>query len=1362
MPSLILNESAIAGPNTGSHTLVSATLDYKPVLVSAAGHRIDLIDENCNLVQSIHFKAAFSGLEDDAKVEAVAVDGSEGRVAAVLNSRVAIWSPRGSGWRVHSSFKVPHKVVALDFVRGKIVAAGDGLSLWELEETGGFPVWNRVGSLSLPQPVSLACLSPSASVLATVTLGSSTVLFYSILPKSAPSSSKSENRLQFRSRASHSVRIRSISWRPSDDAADSGPVLFTQTLEGIFRIWGTMIDEPSFFSLWASLDVHSTLPKHLPLATLYWKTKPMVERKEGTGGTEDHFVTLFGEGSVALTIVQNLDSRPPTCLTQCTKLLQEAVFSTPAQLASLRYPFLLRSRSSPNTSFHLIGRSSRSVLVHTRASLPLDFEHANSSPFKKVFRDPPTLPPVSVVGRVRRLTSTLKGYATVALGDRRLQVWEVVEDEGVVAQNWVGEVREEWLEGDVGVATWHGGRYIALASLDTLRILFFQPRTNRLQLIVSSPIHTSDLHGEPIFSSPLAFFAAKTSEDAPSTTLVYVSRSGVVRSFVYHAPSKRLENVPTPMDDLGMPLPEGVKLRLVEPLPPSPPRAEAQDSTRDEMGLLAVDEEGTLYRWRASLGKLEEEGWVCEDEGKGKAKGKGKKGVRTNLRGNEKVAVAHDGTSAIVARDDDGRWMLSIWDPRASEFSSGKQFEREIQDAAVALLWSSTSSVLALATGSSVELLCAQKLDDLSGSESWKTVATISVADILPSPITALSWLSSGGLCLAASDHLFFYSPTLSSASDVTTNIHQLAERATAPLPLHHPQLLFQAILQGHYDAVLQILSNLAAELTEEGQLTPLPTMDEDGRTRKEKLTLDAFLKVPGVFEKKVNVSREEEEGRGDVFTALTTSTSASRSRDSSHRTLSEESVSRLLAAIRQQSLAGLSKLEHEHLAVLAQTVFETQARRSALDDNGLRFLVSLRSFYLYRSSSPTVPKMPPATLNGPTVSERLKYRDMLWAFHSESQDLLLEEATKACGGKLDWERARTLGLGIWVKSFDTLVRTMETIGRTSFAPPNGGDRDPITASLFYLALKKLHIVQTFWKQSSGHADQRQMIKFLANDFEEQRWVSAARKNAFALLSKQRFLFAAAFFLLGASLKDAVSVILRHLDDFQLAIAIAKTYEGNDQGPVLRFVLEEHVIPLAFRKGYRWLASWAFWVLKRRDWAVQVVVTPLADLASRLPYQLGNVSSPQREDPALVLLFAQLRSWSLQTVKGAIAVPAKTEFNFVLHISRILCRMGCHVLALNLLRSWHFLPPAPSATSRPRPNPLANRRQSLLLSSTKLDLPLPPSALPSRVGSPAPSSGAEEDKGEKERQKQQFREVVKQVKVEAKAPAEFSFDAFGF
>lgn len=86
--------------------------------------------------------------------------------------------------------------------------------------------------------------------------------------------------------------------------------------------------------------------------------------------------------------------------------------------------------------------------------------------------------------------------------------------------------------------------------------------------------------------------------------------------------------------------------------------------------------------------------------------------------------------------------------------------------------------------------------------------------------------------------------------------------------------------------------------------------------------------------------------------------------------------------------------------------------------------------------------------------------------------------------------------------------------------------------------------------------------------------------------------FAAAFFLLGDSLRDAVNVCIRQLDDFQLAIAISRVYEG-DSGPVLRNILEEYSIPYAIQNGYRWLSSWSFWMLGRRDLAIRVIVVRL-------------------------------------------------------------------------------------------------------------------------------------------------------------------------
>ncbi len=61
------------------------------------------------------------------------------------------------------------------------------------------------------------------------------------------------------------------------------------------------------------------------------------------------------------------------------------------------------------------------------------------------------------------------------------------------------------------------------------------------------------------------------------------------------------------------------------------------------------------------------------------------------------------------------------------------------------------------------------------------------------------------------------------------------------------------------------------------------------------------------------------------------------------------------------------------------------------------------------------------------------------------------------------------------------------------------------------------------------------------------------------------------------------------MGDLQLAIAITRAYEG-DNGPVLRALLEEKVLPEAASEGNRWMASWAFWMLGRRDMAVRALV----------------------------------------------------------------------------------------------------------------------------------------------------------------------------
>lgn len=56
------------------------------------------------------------------------------------------------------------------------------------------------------------------------------------------------------------------------------------------------------------------------------------------------------------------------------------------------------------------------------------------------------------------------------------------------------------------------------------------------------------------------------------------------------------------------------------------------------------------------------------------------------------------------------------------------------------------------------------------------------------------------------------------------------------------------------------------------------------------------------------------------------------------------------------------------------------------------------------------------------------------------------------------------------------------------------------------------------------------------------------------------------------------------------------------------------------------------------------------------------------DDPALVVLYAQLRHQTLQTLRGASKINPRIEWEFVLHSAKLYDRMGCDLLGLDLGR----------------------------------------------------------------------------------------------
>lgn len=140
-------------------------------------------------------------------------------------------------------------------------------------------------------------------------------------------------------------------------------------------------------------------------------------------------------------------------------------------------------------------------------------------------------------------------------------------------------------------------------------------------------------------------------------------------------------------------------------------------------------------------------------------------------------------------------------------------------------------------------------------------------------------------------------------------------------------------------------------------------------------------------------------------------------------------------------------------------------------------------------------------------------------------------------------------------------------------------------------------------------------------------------------------------------------------------MALARVVEQSSEGPVFLAIVKDNVLPTAFSNGNRWLASWAFWLLHRRDLAVRVILvcipvwmfenkltprrqTPLQDIAAAYNIHVDEIGEPHYDDPSLALLFSQLRSKTLQAAKGTSEISGRSEFNFVLQMARVFCRMG--------------------------------------------------------------------------------------------------------
>ncbi|XP_019889652.1 dmX-like protein 2 isoform X7 [Ooceraea biroi] len=372
--------------------------------------------------------------------------------------------------------------------------------------------------------------------------------------------------------------------------------------------------------------------------------------------------------------------------------------------------------------------------------------------------------------------------------------------------------------------------------------------------------------------------------------------------------------------------------------------------------------------------------------------------------------------------------------------------------------------------------------------------------------------------------------------------------------------------------------------------------------------------------------------------------------------------LSRLLT---HTHLPGLSSLDQMHLLALADTVstcnvdfaerFAIDAAKNAiakenltgipdgetvstdsLDDCGLRFLLAMKHYnYLIRCL--------PLAQRAQFQKQGIASNNLVWAFHSESEEELLGLIPSYAKGQPKWSVLKELGVGWWIKSNTVLKKCVEKIAKAAFQHK----QDPLDAAIYYLAMKKKNLV---WGLFRNKRDDR-MTTFFSNNFAENRWRKAALKNAFALLGKQRFEHAAAFFLLAGALKDAIDVCLSKLNDIQLAMVIARLYENDTSSPNMRRLLYEEILGCD-KDGQNqdmskvhpdpFLRSMALWILKDHSGSLNTLL--LTNVGHMHPQYNDESDKPEgtTANPNVFNFYVYLRTHPL-LIRQYIAVTAQDK-----------------------------------------------------------------------------------------------------------------------
>lgn len=660
--------------------------------------------------------------------------------------------------------------------------------------------------------------------------------------------------------------------------------------------------------------------------------------------------------------------------------------------------------------------------------------------------------------------------------------------------------------------------------------------------------------------------------------------------------------------------------------------------------LSIIDREGNLRIYSAMLAEDESlVRWYLKSH------------TKTDIKDAASIKGSSINKCAIV---DSEHQTLRIWDTK-TQFM---EFEDSLNEKIIDLDWTCayTNDVSILAVGFEAHILLYTQLryDYTNETPAYAPIRSIEFSDMTSHPLGDSTWLMDGTLVIGAGNQFYVADKFLDINKDnlsqrilgstqiVYNDIFTLGRVVNGTLPLYHPQFLIQSLFLEKYDDVKKILVELYRNIRE-------IELDPNGDIWKDilpslSLNFEDFVSVFVTTGPLASGSSSERETSKEQYKALF-SNGASNDVINFDKQLTES----LIEKLQKVKIPFLTNHQQITLVSVVEILQDIDSNyKSVLDMNGLRYYLGLK---LYQLNALKI------GFNG-----SISMRDVSFALHSENKDLLFNIVNDISHSELTWSVAKNYGLVYWLSN-EKLTEQFEKIARNEFlhySEKNGGKKDPSVCSIFYFALKKKQIIIGLWKMAVGHPEQQKMLKFLSNDFKEERWKTSAMKNAFALLSKHRYMDAANFFLLGDSLKDCVNVIIKQLKDVELAIGVVRCYENRDNGPIFQMVLQNYLLPTAVDINDRWTMSYVYHELKEIKKSIQCLIDDdFSDLVVVDLRITPQTRSFLEYDPVLIVLYQFLRKSGISSTN---------EYQFLTKIVKIYNRMGCDLLSIYISRNWNF------------------------------------------------------------------------------------------